>query len=127
MKWRERTREILEQLARTNPGLAAHFLAADRGFRAYAARGLLVKTSTDGGRRHLSISHPRRYPTWDEIRDARYDLMPDVPCMAMILPPKGDYVNYHPNCFHLWEIDQPSQTMDGTDHAPTGAGAIREE
>lgn len=53
---------------------------------------------------HLSISCQKRYPTWDEIRDARYDLMPDNITMGMLLPPKAQYVNIHPNCFHLHEI-----------------------
>lgn len=53
---------------------------------------------------HLSISHPTRYPTWDEICKARYELLPDDVTMAQILPPKSEYVNVHPNCFHLHEI-----------------------
>jgi hypothetical protein len=53
---------------------------------------------------HLSISHSDRYPTWDEIKNARYALMPDEITMAMLLPPKAQYVNLHPNCFHLHEI-----------------------
>jgi hypothetical protein len=54
---------------------------------------------------HLSISHPTRYPTWDEIKAARYDLLPDDCTMGMLLPPSGEYVNVHPNCFHLHEVD----------------------
>ena len=54
---------------------------------------------------HLSISHPSRYPTWEEIRDARYELLPDACTMGMLLPPKGEYVNLHPNCFHLHQVD----------------------
>lgn len=54
---------------------------------------------------HLSISHPSRYPSWDEIKEARYRLTPDQITMAMILPPTAEYVNLHPNCFHLHEID----------------------
>lgn len=53
---------------------------------------------------HLSISCKDRYPTWDEIRDARYDLLPDDCTMAMLLPPSREYVNIHPNCFHLHEL-----------------------
>lgn len=66
---------------------------------------------------HLSISHrlnildpftqrplAGRIPTWDEIRDARYLFCPDVPYMAMILPPKDEYVNVHPTTMHLYEI-----------------------
>jgi len=54
---------------------------------------------------HLSISHPDRYPTWDEVADARYELVPDQVTMAMLLPPKADYLNLHQHCFHLWQID----------------------
>lgn len=54
---------------------------------------------------HMSISHPNRYPTWDEIYDARYVLIPNKYTMAMLLPPKEQYVNVHPNCFHLWEVN----------------------
>lgn len=51
---------------------------------------------------HLSISHPNRYPTWDEILDARNTLMPSDRDGYMIMPKKGLYVNVHPNCFHVW-------------------------
>jgi hypothetical protein len=54
---------------------------------------------------HLSIAHPRRYPSWDEIKAARYEFVPDEVTMAMLLPPKSEYVNLHSNCFHLHEID----------------------
>lgn len=53
---------------------------------------------------HLSISHPDRYPSWDEIRDARYELLPDACTMGLFLPPRMEYVNVHPNCFHLREV-----------------------
>ena len=55
---------------------------------------------------HLSISHPSRYPNWDEIREARYALLPNRVTVAMILPPKEEYVNLHPNCFHLHELSK---------------------
>ncbi len=53
---------------------------------------------------HMSISHPTRYPTWDEIREARYRFVPDAVTMVMILPPRAEYVNVHRNCFHLHEM-----------------------
>lgn len=61
---------------------------------------------------HLSISHrtneavpqPGRYPTWDEIADARYRFVPDAVTMAMLLPPRSEYVNIHNTTFHLWEV-----------------------
>lgn len=54
---------------------------------------------------HLSIAHPRRYPTWDEIADVRYELCPAEITMALLLPPPDEYVNEHEHCFHLWQID----------------------
>lgn len=54
---------------------------------------------------HLSISHPSRYPSWDEIADARYELIPDDVTVALLLPPRDEYVNAHPYCFHLWQIE----------------------
>jgi hypothetical protein len=69
------------------------------------ALGALLSRDPITGRWHLSISHPRRYPTWDEIRDARYALIPDGVTMAMLLPPRAQYVNVHPNCFHLHQIN----------------------
>jgi hypothetical protein len=53
---------------------------------------------------HLSISHPTRNPTWEEIKAARYDLCPHDITMAMILPPTDEYVNLHNFCFHLHQI-----------------------
>lgn len=62
---------------------------------------------------HMSISHrvvtptgtmPGRYPTWDEIKDARYRFCPDDITMAQLLPPKSEFVNLHETTFHLWEV-----------------------
>lgn len=60
----------------------------------------------DKWRYHLSISCADRYPTWEEIKDARYSLLPHGLTFAQILPPPKDWVNIHPNCFHLWEIEE---------------------
>jgi hypothetical protein len=67
---------------------------------------IIVAREIQGGplRWHLSISCSNRLPTWEELRDARYALLPDDATMVMILPPKKDYVNLHDYCFHLHEI-----------------------
>ena len=54
---------------------------------------------------HLSMSHPSRYPTWDEIADVRYELVPPDVTMAMLLPPPEEYLNVHETTLHLWQID----------------------
>lgn len=61
---------------------------------------------------HLSISHrtndnparPGRYPTWDEIQEARERFIPDEVTVAMYLPPKAEWINVHRTTFHLWEV-----------------------
>ena len=62
---------------------------------------------------HLSISHctndhpakPGRYPDWDEITEAWYRFIPDEVRVAMLLPPRAEWVNVHETCFHLWELE----------------------
>lgn len=83
------------------------------GTRMYAKDACRVLVSQEprpgkGERRwwHLSISCADRYPTWEEIKDARYSLLPMGLTFAQLLPPLNEFVNIHPNCFHLWEIDQ---------------------
>lgn len=56
---------------------------------------------------HLSVAThctPRRLPTWDELKHAKYTLVPiDVP-MVLEFPKKtGPYVNVHETTLHLWE------------------------
>ena len=53
----------------------------------------------------LSVSHPSRYPTWDEVTEARYRLIPDKIEMAMPLPPRAEYLNIHPYMFNLFEVE----------------------
>ena len=68
---------------------------------------------------HLSISHrtndtpplPGRYPTWEEICDARDRFTPPEVTMVQVLPPRGEWVNVHATTFHLWE--QPACEHNG--------------
>lgn len=53
---------------------------------------------------HLSISHPRREPRYDEVAHARYALIPPDVTMAYIIPPESEYVNVHPFCMQIWEV-----------------------
>jgi hypothetical protein len=43
---------------------------------------------------NLGISHPSRYPTWDEMVWIRYNLAPKNITMALILPPLAQYTNF---------------------------------
>lgn len=75
----------------------------------------MVECHPETGHWHLSISHqrqdtstgvwsPGRLPTWEEIVDARYRFVPDEVTMAMLLPPRSEYVNVHATTMHLHQI-----------------------
>ncbi len=73
------------------------------GARAFKFGQCSVIVGQEKGRWHLSIAHPRRLPTWEEVRDARYTFTPKERTMVMVLPRPEQYVNMHQYCFHLWE------------------------
>ena len=70
----------------------------------YAMGECKICCAVEAGRWHLSISCADRDPSWDEIATARYHLIPDSVTMAMLLPPKREYVNLHDHVFHLHEL-----------------------
>jgi len=57
---------------------------------------------SDGLWQHASVSCSDRYPTWEEIKDVRDTFFDPEADVFQVLPPKREYVNLHPNCFHLW-------------------------
>jgi len=76
------------------------------GATAYTLNRCTIFLGVEHGKIHLSIAHPDRLPTWQEVKEARELLIDDNITVGMILPPKAEYVNIHEFCFHLWEIDQ---------------------
>ena len=66
---------------------------------------------------HLSISHvdhqgrPRRYPTWDEIADARDVFLPATLGFVMHLPKADEYVAVHVTSFHLHQHPAPDRVI----------------
>lgn len=74
----------------------------------------VIITKDDGVNWHMSISHPNRYPTYEELKEARYKFCPDEVEMAQIFPPKSEFVNVHPNCFHLWQIPKINTESEET-------------
>lgn len=73
--------------------------------RGVSTSGCTALVSLDLGQWHVSVSHPDRYPTWDEIASAREKYTPDDVTMVMILPPLAEYVNLHQTTLHLWQMD----------------------
>jgi hypothetical protein len=76
----------------------------ERGTRAYRLGRCQILCSHQAVGWHLSISRPDRLPSWEEIRDARYALIPDEATMACLLPPRAEYVNVHEFCMQLYEV-----------------------
>jgi hypothetical protein len=92
------------------PEVARMLAGQSLGARAWIGQGFTILASIDltphGDLRHVSISHKHRYPTWEEIKSVRAAFFdPDTDVM-MMLPKAQDYVNVHPNCFHLWETPE---------------------
>lgn len=51
---------------------------------------------------HLSLSHPKRLPTWTELVDAKELFIGLERAAYQVVPPRSQYVNLHPYCLHLW-------------------------
>lgn len=65
---------------------------------------LRIIVSLDAGLWHISISHPSRLPTYEELKEARYVFAPDNIYMAQIFPPQDQFINVHPYCLHLYQL-----------------------
>ena len=50
---------------------------------------------------HVSVSFKDRCPSWDDMCNAKQNLMGDVYAIQMH-PPQSEWVNRHPYCLHLW-------------------------
>ena len=42
-------------------------------------------------------------PEWDEMCFVKDLFWRDDECVVQFHPPRAEYVNYHPNCLHLWK------------------------
>lgn len=62
---------------------------------------------------HLSISTADALPSYNEVKRARYGLLPDDIYMAEIFPPLDEFVNLHQYTRHLWQIDIEKSNYGG--------------
>lgn len=84
-----------------------HYGCSDRYIRTFILGDCSVLVTREFGKLHASIAHPRRDPSWNEIRAARDAFFPRGCGVVQIIPGKDDlYVNAHAHCFHLWEVVQ---------------------
>ena len=80
--------------------------AALGGFAAASDSGCHAVVTPEPSGLHISVSHPDRYPTWDELASARDAFGGPDRRMVMHFPPRAEYVNVHATTLHLWEADR---------------------
>jgi hypothetical protein len=54
------------------------------------------------GWEHVSVSIDRRAPNWPEMCFVKNLFWDEEECVVQYHPPVSEYVNFHPNCLHLW-------------------------
>jgi hypothetical protein len=70
------------------------------------------------GWEHVSVSTKHRTPNWTEMCFVKDLFWNDDEVVMQLHPAKSEYVNYHPNCLHLWrplnaEIPLPPSILVG--------------
>ena len=65
-------------------------------------RHYTVVSSDAAGWEHVSVSLPDRTPSWDEMCFIKALFWDEEDCVVQYHPPKGQYINNHPHCLHLW-------------------------
>jgi hypothetical protein len=102
----EHAPRVLAEIPPTPQMNAVHLQPGINSYlRVYRMEKCSIIITKEYGHWHLSIACPDRLPSWDEVSEARYRLIPDHVTMAMLLPPKVTYLNVHPNCLQMIEID----------------------
>jgi len=75
-----------------------------RQFKYGELNGILTRQE---GRLHLSVSHPRRLPTWDEVSGLWYNtIAKNGEVGALLLPKPEQFVNIHKYVLQIKEIPQ---------------------
>lgn len=94
---------LIREVEDWNKGRLPGIEPGSRFFRMGTQISIILSRTDDYGW-HMSIAHPKRYPTWDEIAKARYELIPDDCTMALMLPPRSQYVNIHNWCMQVHQV-----------------------
>lgn len=109
------TREELEKIRQPLPALMASIFVDyheedEYGYYAtglYKFKGKMVFVNIEQGAWHLSASANHTLGYY-ELKEIRYNFLPNRISAAQIFPPREEFINVHENCFHLYEI-QPDR------------------
>jgi len=80
---------------------------ANYGYFVVERHGVRLSVISSGvdvehGWEHVSVSHPQRCPTWDEMQFVKELFWKDDEVVIQYHPAKKDYVNVHGHCLHMW-------------------------
>ena len=66
---------------------------------------LVMSSGIDDGTgwEHVSASCRDRTPTWDEMCFVKNIFWDEHEMVVQYHPPRSEYVDFHPNCLHLWK------------------------
>ncbi len=66
-------------------------------------KGVMLIVAADGmGWEHVSVSFKNRTPTWDDMCLVKDWFWGEDDFVVQMHPPKGDHVNFHQHCLHLF-------------------------
>lgn len=51
---------------------------------------------------HVSVSHPKRLPTYEELKTVKRIFIGDDRVALQVFPKASEHVNVHVYCLHLW-------------------------
>jgi len=71
--------------------------------RAYRIREVQIIVEPEGESWHVSVSHPERFPTWEELRTAA-GLATGTDAMWVYMPLSGGASPVESNVVHLYEV-----------------------
>ena len=72
------------------------------GFVTIRGVQFFVIFSFGGGWDHVSASHRGRCPSWNEMCIIKDIFFREDECCVEYHPDKGNYINFHPYCLHIW-------------------------
>lgn len=78
----------------------------ETGFYRYKGKEIFI--NKEMGNWHLSVAAKHTLGYY-ELKEIRYKFMPDNMQVAQIFPPREEFVNFHQNCFHLYELSSHEQ------------------
>lgn len=78
---------------------AGYFVVPVLGVRVHV---ISSGTDVENGWEHVSVSHPKRCPTWNEMQQIKELFWTDHETVVQFHPKKSAYINRMEFCLHMW-------------------------